>query len=222
MSRKSDTIIGAADGKSFFRVEKSGKIRFIMMPEDRPVFIGSFNAQKKILFISKRRIDVKDPKYTFAIPAELFHGLSHEVKFVVIHSAELGNGGQIFIAEASRVELFGHTEGLPSMRHDLIQLSPDYWSELSSLEAVLQYVSKSEQNSDEKISSKKASGDERKQISVSTVMEEKWNEKLQEIYKKPLNLLTQEETQMIMKEQMKRAQSVRKLNEKFKKSAVGL
>ena len=194
MKKNESLRIKAKDGKSFFRVDSQGRVRFIMMPEDRAIFLGQVNYDKQTLFISRKRIVMHDAEYIFSLPGELINALKDTIQFVILHDNDLLKP-TIFMTTINHVLLFGQKVTKEGVRHEVIQTVPSKWLKVKSLGEALEQISESlEIESDET-----STGDERRlTLVVSKAMDEQWKKRLEILFKKPCCKMTPEEQREIL------------------------
>lgn len=127
------------DKITHFKTESDGRVRLVLMPEDRVIFIGNYNEREKILLLSKGKTCLEKRSYTFAIPAELWENL--EIKTVGITTRD---SRRIWAITAEKVRFFGYSDQENSTdTHGQRYLFVDVenWTELGTIEEIVDFRS---------------------------------------------------------------------------------
>jgi len=124
------------DGQSVVRIEKNGRVRFIMRPEDRVILWGQYTKESELLLLYKSRASFQKQSFTLGIPVELWENLS--VKTVAIHVRE---NNSYYCTTAAKVRIYGYRDeqNFANQRHNYIFLDFDHWTEVGGLEDVVSF-----------------------------------------------------------------------------------
>lgn len=96
----------ASNGTSKFRVEKTGVIRLIRMPENRPILIGRINSNAEVLFLTKNRRTDGLFSFTWAVPLEILSNIE-SIKVVCIEIRDERGTVEQFCALKSSIMMNG-------------------------------------------------------------------------------------------------------------------
>lgn len=126
-----------ADGASKIRVEANGRVRLILMPEDRPILLGQWSEKQNLLMLFKNRESMMKKSFSLAVPLELWDGLKGQH---TIHTVccEMRDTKRLMCADRTTLTMFGYTDDsdVPpeQLRQRYLFLDPEYWSEVRTLE----------------------------------------------------------------------------------------
>lgn len=127
------------DGESHFRIEENGRIRLILMPEDKPILIGQWNENKQFLLLFKKKANYVKKSYTLAVPKELWDGLQGD-KSILTVAVNVRETGKILCASRSVITLFGYEDmNGGDDRQDYVFLDREYWVEVDHLDDALDF-----------------------------------------------------------------------------------
>lgn len=143
------------DGASYYRIEENGKIRLILMPENRVILIGQLSVDKRKLLLFKTNPIFVPKSYTLGIPKELLENLT-KLDTVAI---EIRKTGSIYCASLSTIKMFGYHEHSRNSRQKASQnvqvytfLDFKHWTLVDSIDEVytfaedIRYFSKAHNN----------------------------------------------------------------------------
>lgn len=135
-------LFTCTDGQSKIRVEENGRVRLILMPEDRPILLGQWSEEKNILMLYKNRENSVKKSFSLAVPLELWDGLKgdYEIKAVC---CQMRDTNRMYCADRTTLAMFGYTDDADVPKEQLRQrylfLDPEHWTEVKSLEDVIYF-----------------------------------------------------------------------------------
>lgn len=136
-----DMIVPASYGESHFRIEKTNLIRLIRQPENRAIYIGSFNIDREILFLQKRIFSTQKDSFTLSIPSEIL-GAVPTIKVVCIE-VDMQTRTRRFCCTIDSVKLRGYMlddeRNVQASHQRYIFVPLCNWEEVFSFEEIMYY-----------------------------------------------------------------------------------
>lgn len=127
------------DKLSHFRIEEDGRIRLILMPEDKAILAGHWTAHAGVLLLAKGKSNFQKRSYSLAVPKELWNGLEKQIKVISVHTFDTK---RYYAVTRGRAAVYGYGESRISDAHgqDYLFIDREHWTEVDGVEGILGFI----------------------------------------------------------------------------------
>lgn len=129
------------DKKSVFRLLDDSRIVLVLHPENRIIFIGNYQKDRGLLYLSKTKTNLDKRSWQLAIPQELYDQFNQLGISVVV--VEMNDTKRIFCATRDKFDFFGYSDDPERLtladRQSYRYLDYQHWTEVPTREDALMF-----------------------------------------------------------------------------------
>lgn len=130
--------IQSEDGKSVFKIERDGRIRLLLQPQDRMIIIGQLSADRSIVTFSKRYAAYGHGNFELCVPKEIIDNVE-SAETIALYFRDTQ---RYFVTSRSTLLLHGHIQfdRVDKAQQLYVYLPHEYWTECITSDEVVHFL----------------------------------------------------------------------------------